>query len=117
MTDIMVCSAGICASSGAPASAEAVEVMAEYGIDLSGHRSQSAYGASEDALFLCMTRSHLNALKAAFPNARAYLFYEYAGFAGEVRDPYGMGIAAYHKLASQMERAAESIADRILEDH
>lgn len=113
---VSVCSAGICAADGMSASSEAIEVMREYGIDLTRHFSRSALPDPEGALFLCMTRSHLEMLRRALPGARAQLFFEYAGLFGEVSDPYGMGIYAYRLAASKMERAAALAAERILKE-
>ncbi|MCX7869654.1 MAG: hypothetical protein N2322_06855, partial [Terrimicrobiaceae bacterium] len=62
-------SAGVSAASGQPASREAVEVLAEQGIDLSGFRSQpvSEKLLGEASVVFAMTRDHQRLLDLFFP--------------------------------------------------
>ena len=65
-----VSSAGTWADEGAAASAYAIEVLAEAGLDLKSHRSRRVERemiAAAD-LLLCMTRSQREALQAEFPD-------------------------------------------------
>jgi protein-tyrosine-phosphatase len=67
--DWQVGSAGVWAADGQPASAYAVEEMAQRGIDLNAHRSRNVTREmmAEADLVLAMTRHHAEALRAAFP--------------------------------------------------
>ena len=121
--DVQVASAGVSASYGQPPSAYAVEALADLGIDISGQRSQPITAALvEDAdLIFTMTRAHLDALEAYFPEAadKAFLVREFdpAAHAGDldVPDPIGQSRAVYFRCrdrapqnASQPARAARS---------
>jgi len=67
---VVVDSAGTLGIEGAPASREAVTVMREIGVDLSGHRSRGV--AERDLrtadLVVAMTRDHLEVLADRFPH-------------------------------------------------
>jgi len=64
-----VSSAGTWATTGQRASAFGVEIMAEQGLDIAGHRSQVVDKAllSQADLVLCMESGHAEALRAEFP--------------------------------------------------
>jgi protein-tyrosine phosphatase len=100
-----LCSLGVQAASGQPASKHALVVMKEQGVDLSGHESRAA--AAEDLSrfehVYCMTRGHRAALAAALPPGkdRNVELLDPAG--RDIPDPIGGPREDY-------ERAAEAIA-------
>lgn len=61
---------------GSPATPEAIEAVAGYGIDLSGHRSRrlNAHLVEESDLVLAMTRQHLREVVVTVPEAFAWTF-------------------------------------------
>jgi len=118
-----VASAGTAAVDGQPASPEAVEVMTESGLDLSGHRARrvTAEMLSRARLILAMTRRHREFLLERFPDAadRIHTIKSYAGTAGpgeeeDIVDPLGLGVEAYRRAADELRRAIERIAERLL---
>ena len=95
VTGIAVASAGLAAFDGAPASAEAVEVMRQFGVDLSGHRTRrlTREMVLTADLVLTMTKRHKEAVLALAPEAAGKVFTlrEFAGnFAGGT-DPGAAG--------------------------
>lgn len=116
-------SAGVRATDGLPASPEAIQVMAERGLDLKAHRSRQVTSEvlSGTRLILTMTQEQKEALLSLHPEVadRAHTFKGYAGTpdpeAGEdVADPIGLGVEAYRRAADEIERAAASAAERLL---
>lgn len=112
---VRVISAGTSAAAGMRAAEDALDAMLELGLDIQNHRSRPVLETGS-ALYLCMTRSHLAAVKSAMPHVRAALFLDYAGEMGDVPDPYGMGLSAYRMLAARLSRAADAAADKIIEE-
>ncbi len=112
-------SAGILAGAGLPATPEAIQVMAEYGIDLSQHRSQvlSQRHLQWADLVLTMTDSHRKHILSQF-TIRPNQIYTLAEFSGaervDVVDPFGSGIEAYRQSARQLQVLIESIIKQIL---
>jgi len=114
---IEVTSAGVAAHSGMPAMYEAIETMDEYHLDLRYHVSKPLAAVYQaDSLILCMTRSHLMAVKYAYPQANAHLLMEYAGLPGEVSDPFALGLTSYRRAAGDMWRAVNAIADKLAQE-
>lgn len=101
---LLVLSAGIAAMSGGRASAEAIQVMAECGLDLSRHESQplSDRLVRFADLILTMTRGHREAILAEWSSAaaRTHLL---GGSAGDVADPVGGTTDTYRQCASQID--------------
>jgi protein-tyrosine-phosphatase len=100
-------SAGVWTDDGNSATGLAIEVMADRGIDISGHRSRVV---TEDmvrdaALILTMTRSHAEAIRAEFPALRAkvYLLSEMTGEAWDIEDPVGGTLQQYEMTAQDIE--------------
>ncbi|MAG03162.1 MAG: hypothetical protein CL406_00880 [Acidimicrobiaceae bacterium] len=80
-SDLVVASAGTHAMTGGPATSHSVDVLAEQGIDISGHRSSllTDYLLAESDLVVAMTRVHESSVAALDQDARARTF-----LAGEV---------------------------------
>lgn len=100
-------SAGLAAFTGDTASDNAVEVMAEIGIDISAHRATrlSIYALESSDIIVCMSESHKAALPT-FPNVIVPI--------GGVSDPYGSGCGAYRKCRDELSKFIdEMIADLV----
>lgn len=113
-----VASAGVWTVDGRPASEHAVEVMAQRGIDLSRHRSRNITRemVSQADLVLAMTRSHTEALGAAFPAHfhKVYLLSEMTGQMRDVVDPYGGTRQEYAYTAQELEQLIAGGYERIV---
>jgi protein-tyrosine-phosphatase len=117
--DWLVESAGIWASAGRPASAHAVEEMAERQIDLAEHSARPVTSRllAQADLVLVMTRSHAEALETAFPNQahKVHLLSEMIGKDYDVHDPYGGSRTEYECTARELEELIENGYERVVE--
>lgn len=110
-------SAGLAAWEGAPAAPEAVEVMREIGVDISGHRSRpltNEIAAAADWI-LTMTADQRRQIEQRFPAARGKtrLLTSFGpGPAGEVADPIGLPLDVYRHTRDEMIRG---LGDFLLE--
>ena len=86
------------------AMAGAVEVMRDYGLDLTAHQSKLLDGGlvSWADLILVMGPEHVHEVISRFPAAdsKTFLLARYVGEEGHVSDPYGNGIEAYRECAA-----------------
>ena len=111
---VTVTSAGLYCKAGMPASRHAVEVMAEYGIDLSGHLSRAFEDIdSSGGLILCMTRAHADAVRRLVDGADVHTITAYAGLAGDVDDPFGGDKSSYRKTAALIKDMVERIVVKL----
>jgi protein-tyrosine-phosphatase len=114
---IEVRSAGTHGWEASPASALAVEVMRDRGVDLSGHRSQPMSGALVEwaDLILTMTAAQYGWILHAFPEAggKVMRVSEYSGTAGDVEDPYGGDRAEYARCADSLTVLIPGILARL----
>lgn len=99
-------SAGISAMLGSQAAAEAVQIVARRGLDLSRHESQpltAQLARQADAIFV-MTRSHLAAIASNWPDAavRAKLL---SPDEMDIADPIGGSAEIYEHCAAQLDAA------------
>lgn len=104
--DIQVESAGL-AANGAPASPEAVAVMAEWGIDISAHRSRqvTAELLEQADRILVMTPSHQQfLLSIGIPQLKIILP------SPPVPDPFGGDAEEYRRTRDALQRVAEQVA-------
>lgn len=112
-----VCSAGIWAIEGQPASPYAIEVMAEWGMDISDHRAHSLgpEGVKEADLILTMESGQAESLRLEFPEHRRkiYQLSEMSGRRYDVFDPYGGPLAGYRLCAAELEELIEKGFPRI----
>jgi len=116
--DVEVFSAGVSAWGGASASANAIQAMIDENLNLSEHKSQliSQELLSQATLVLTMTRGHLAVIQSACPTTRAFTLSEFAGFDGEVCDPFGGDLATYRACATQIKELLMSCVTKIRED-
>jgi glycine hydroxymethyltransferase len=113
LREVAVFSAGLSAPKGAPASRDAVDVLAAQGIDLSKFRSQPL---TEDLLekashVFVMTREHHRLVDMFFPEfihkVRLLRFDEKG--TPDVPDPIGQGRAVYAECKRSIEQAMPSV--------
>jgi protein-tyrosine-phosphatase len=119
LNDWTVESAGTWAVAGAPASRNAIQVMAERALDLANHRSQPVdQRLMEQAdLVLVMTQSHSEILRLEFvdQSKKVFLLSEMkAGSRYDVDDPYGGSLAEYQFCANVITDLIEGGWQRIM---
>lgn len=111
-------SAGTWAADGIPASKRSVQVMAEYGLDITGHRSRvvTREMLEEFDLILTMEPGHKEGMGVEFPEAaqRIFLLSEMEGAAMPVADPYGGTLEDYQKAAGIIDEILANGMERIL---
>ncbi len=112
--DISAQSAGIYADPGEPASEEAIEVMADYGIDLSSHRSRNISDdmIAESDLILTMTEGHKMMTSALAPD-KIFTICEFSGYDGDIIDPFGGDVEEYEETAEAIYDCLTEIAEKI----
>lgn len=107
-TEWEVCSAGVSAVNGAPASEATVTVLAEKGLDASSHRSRMLDAGLVDAadLIVVMTHDHQQIVRQRFPAARGKVFllksFGPGGRDEDIDDPIGMPVDVYRHVRDEM---------------
>lgn len=106
---ILVLSAGIAGMMGGKASAEAVEVMKEYRLDLSGHETQPLTEplVRNADLIYTMTQSHREAIVAEWPDAAERTF-QLCIDGSDIMDPIGGALQRYRECAAEIHRHLEA---------
>jgi protein-tyrosine phosphatase len=101
---VMVASAGTAAMQGGCAAPQAVDVMADIGLDLSRHETQlmSERLVRHADVILTMTRGHRDAILARWPDAASRTHLLSAGDA-DVCDPIGGPREEYQRCADQIK--------------
>ncbi len=117
--DIEVESAGVQASSGSPASDEALLVGLERNLDISAHRSRPLTPEILDQsdLILAMSPSHVSHVKRMRPDANVHLVTAFASMPGEARaiqDPFGGDLSVYRRTADELEHELSGLLTRIV---
>jgi protein-tyrosine-phosphatase len=107
MSHLVVDSAGLLGIEGAPAPAEARQVLWEAGLDLAGHRSRGIRKTDlrTSDIVIVMTLDHLEELERRFPDGtnRRYLIRAFEkgadplGGAPELDDPIGQDLETYRR--------------------
>ncbi len=120
---IEVCSAGTFASTGDTSTYSAIEVMDEYGINLTLHRATNVNESNilQMDVILCATTSHKNMLINMYPNLkeRIYTMKEYVGFDKndlDIKDPWGYGIEVYRVCAAEIEKCIDLMIDKWIQE-
>jgi len=115
-----ISSAGTSAAPGDPASPGAAEVMAELGIDLSGHRARplSAALVEKADLILALSDPQKAFIREKHPSAsgKTYLLSEYADKAGKhesIADPLGGDPEVYRQARDLIHKYVLMIAEKI----
>lgn len=116
--DFIVRSAGVAASKGSPCSRDTQNICDALEAPLADFHSKqvSAKLLDEATHIFTMTRGHMYALEARFPEFadKYYLACEFvdlpgAGLGADVPDPIGMGRGAYEDVAKVLEAAIPTI--------
>ncbi|MCX7615074.1 MAG: low molecular weight protein arginine phosphatase [Clostridiales bacterium] len=100
-------SCGVSACENQPASKNAILVMNEYGVDLTGHRSRQAdEKILEQADFIiCVSKRHLELIASVYP-----AFKDKLKVLGEdIPDPYGGNLEIYRKTAEVIQKSIEQL--------
>lgn len=112
-------SAGTWAMQGQAPSRYSALLMAERGLDISGHRSRVV---DEDMLaqadlVLCMEIGHAEALRAEFRKhaPRIHLLSEMTGEMYSINDPYGGPRSGYEAMVDEVTKLIEDGLPRIME--
>jgi protein-tyrosine-phosphatase len=110
-------SAGTWALENDTASAHAITVMAERGIDISNHRGRTITRElmADAAVVITMERSHLEALAAEFPvyRKKIHLMSELNERTFDITDPYGGTLPEYQYCAQELENLIVSGYEKI----
>ena len=99
----------------------AIEVMKEYGVDLTKHRATNIRNSNikEMDLIICMTTSHKNAVIELYPELKekVYTFKEYTEYKVEesldIRDPWGYDIETYRFCAAEIYECMRLLINKI----
>lgn len=112
--NIDVLSAGVAACEGAKASPQAVRVMQDRGLDISGHESRPLNDAivGRADLVLTLTRGHRAAILAAWPEMEGRVF-TIRTDGGDVSDPIGGSVELYDECARQISDALDDWLPRL----
>ena len=115
---VEVDSAGVFALVGRPPSHEAVQILAERGIDISHHRARELDIAdiAEADLVLVMEEAHRRSIFYLAPEHlhKVLLLSEIAGQHHDVRDPYGQSREAYRRCVEELEQLIDEGFERLL---
>jgi protein-tyrosine phosphatase len=110
-----IISGGTAAVYGMPASNKAVEVLKEYGADISGHSSQpvTLTMIEEADRVYVMTKGHMETLKEWMPSAESKIFM--LDPAGEdIADPISGGVDVYRQSALKIKSALEARLNELI---
>ena len=110
-------SAGTLALPGDKAANQAIETLAEMGIELSQHRATllTKEMILEADLILTMTASHRRQVLSIVPEAadKVHVLGQYAGIPGDVPDPFGGSIEEYRRCAGNLQALIRKVLDRL----
>ena len=116
---IQVDSAGAIAG-GAPATPEAIQIMRDYGLDLSGHRSKFLVGRLTEwaDLILVMKARQKQVVVSRYPAAvgKTHVLSGYVEEEGDIPDPAGCGVGAYQSCAAVLSSLLLKLAERLREE-
>lgn len=121
--DIKVYSCGVHAENGETSPSEAINVMKQYGVDLTYHRAINIRNSNirEMDLILCATSSHKNSVLSIYPEieGRVYTLKEYVGYNKkyhkkiDLDDPWGYGEDVYRFCASEINECLDLLLKKI----
>ena len=120
--DIEVYSCGIYAAAGESSTNHAIQVMRNYGVDLSSHRAIDIHKSDikEMDLILCATSSNEKSVLGLYPELKekVYTIKEYSeynpnGLDQDINDPYGGSMELYQKCAEELAECIEMILKKL----
>lgn len=105
---VTIVSAGISAMPGAPAADQSIEVMRQYGVDISTHCSQPMTGrlAKCADVILTLTNSHRRAIVSQWPELTD-MVKTLRPDGGDISDPIGSPVAVYQACAQQIDQCLD----------
>jgi protein-tyrosine phosphatase len=111
---VVIMSAGISATPGSRAAAEAMETMQERGLDLGPHESQplSERLVRFADVVITMTRNHRETILEHFPEAESRVHLISRG-RGDVSDPIGGPLDLYRHCADQLDAYLEKWVEEL----
>lgn len=110
-----ICSAGLAAMTGAPASPESVQICARQGVDLHTHASQPLTESlleQADRLYT-MTAGHREAILARYPHLRDRVAL-LSRTGQDVTDPIGWGAEAYEQCFQEIVQSLRPLVDEFI---
>lgn len=114
-----VSSAGVWALDGNPASENAIAVMAERGIDITGHIAHTitADDVAQADLILVMAREQRQMLCSTWPQYawKTHRLGDLAGKRRDIHDPYNQPLEAYRACANLIGEYIDRACPRILD--
>lgn len=117
--EIFVTSAGLDAFPGQPAADEAVRLLKEEGIDLTGHTSEpfDRDGTTAD-LILTMTSGHKQRILSAYPHLapKVFTLTEFAEVADgrDIADPFLKGPEAYRTALEEIRSGVDGVVGKLI---
>ncbi len=117
LEEFEVNSAGINAVTGEKASSEAIEVMKEKGIDITGHKSKMLMEADlkeSDRVFV-MTSSHKEVIEDMYGYEEVYTLKHFVQSCEDcdILDPYGYDIDKYRETRDEIEYAVKELLKKL----
>lgn len=111
---LIIASAGVSASAGGPAAAEAIEIMKERGIDITGHASQPLTEklVRQADILLTLTGAHRQAIVRRWPEASSRTWTLRLDH-GDVDDPIGGPPEVYRICAAEIEAALKQRIEKL----
>lgn len=114
---VQVGSAGLAAFPGQSASAYALEVLKEQGIDLSGHSSRkiSAELVAAADWVIPMTKAQEEALRSLFPEYahKIRCLGDWGGRKKDIDDPWSGSIEVYRRTALEIEELLRALQENL----
>lgn len=112
LRDVECTSCGLSAFTGMPVTDYAVKAAAEYGADISAHRSRplTEYLLLQGDLFVCMTSRHADLLAPYLPAEKLRVLGD------GIPDPFGGTQEDYKTCAAAIYAALETMIQKDLED-
>lgn len=99
---------------------QGIEVMREYGVNLSNHKATNIKESNIEQmdLILCATTAHKTNVINMYPNLRQkiYTMKEYVGYEKnnlDLEDPWGQGIDKYKKCAKEIDEILKLLVEEL----
>lgn len=111
-TRLAALSAGMYTSDGLPASGNAVTAAAEFGADITSHRSRMLTPelAREAKYLVCMTGAHYDRLCELFPDCADKIF---TLLPEDISDPFGGDLATYRRSAAEIDKGVQAVIESL----